>query len=375
MKVCHLTSVHRPFDTRIFHKECRTLADAGYDVTLVARHEAHEVVDGIHLHALPTPSNRLARMVGTVRAVHRAALKLDADLYHFHDPELIPVGLSLAGAGKPVVYDAHEHYGAQITEKPWLPGPFRKPAAAMTSFLERRAVPRFAAVIAAGRDIEEHLVPHARRLVRVANYPILDEGLLVDPLSKPKRFTIANFGGVWSARVTGKVVEALGLIDEPDVHMILGGRVVEPGLHDAIRAMPGWSKVDYKGMVDRPTLTADSVASHAAMNMYSDSPNHYSIRSNRVYEAMAAGTPVIVSDFPEWREFVERHRCGLAVTPGDPEAIAGAIRTLAADPVEAAAMGARGRAAVKEHYNWDRCAESLLGLYAELIGSPSEESR
>lgn len=94
-KVSILTSVHPLFDTRIFHKEAKSLAKAGYDVTPIAQHDKEEVVDGIRIVPLPKAKDRIVRMTKTVWQTYRKAFKIDADIYHFHDPELIPIGLML----------------------------------------------------------------------------------------------------------------------------------------------------------------------------------------------------------------------------------------------------------------------------------------
>ncbi len=94
-KVCILTSVHSLFDIRIFHKQAKTLAKAGYDVTLIVQHTRDEVIEGIKVIALPKPKNRFHRMIGLVFRVFRLALTQKADVYHFHDPELLPVGVLL----------------------------------------------------------------------------------------------------------------------------------------------------------------------------------------------------------------------------------------------------------------------------------------
>ena len=94
-KVCILTSVHPPFDVRIFHKEAKSLVKAGYDVTLIAQHDKEEIVDGIKIINLQKPRNRIERMTKTVWSAYRKAVQLDADIYHFHDPELLPIGIML----------------------------------------------------------------------------------------------------------------------------------------------------------------------------------------------------------------------------------------------------------------------------------------
>jgi len=60
-KVCILTVVHQPFNTRVFHKEAKTLTKAGYDVILIAQHNKDEIVDGVKIIALPKPKNRSMR--------------------------------------------------------------------------------------------------------------------------------------------------------------------------------------------------------------------------------------------------------------------------------------------------------------------------
>ncbi len=376
-RVCHLSSVHRTFDTRVFHKECRSLAAAGYAVTLVIRHERDETVAGVRIAALPAPRGRLARMTGTVAALWRRAVALDADLYHFHDPELIPVGLLLRLRGKRVVYDAHEDYARQLRGKPWLPRPLRVPVAVVAGGLELLAAPWLSAVVAAGRDIEERFAGRARRVVRVENFPVLEPRLVEAPPRPdpaPGRLRLVNFGGVWSARVTGEIVAALErLPGELDVRLVLGGRVFEQELLERLQQSPGWRRVDYRGVVDREELIDASLAADAGLVLYADHPNHHAIRSNRLYETMLAGLPVVVSDFPVWRRFIEEHRCGLAVDPHDPDAIAEALAWLASHPGEAREMGRRGRAAVLERYNWEREAEKLLDLYRELLGDSAPE--
>ena len=124
VRVVHMTSVHQPDDLRIFAKECRALAELGYDVHLVAASASGEVVrDGVHVRGVgvPASSGRLVRMTRTVAEVLRIARALDADVYHLHDPELVPAGLVLARDGKQVVYDAHEDLPADILDKAWIP--------------------------------------------------------------------------------------------------------------------------------------------------------------------------------------------------------------------------------------------------------------
>jgi len=94
-KICHITTVHPPFDVRIFHKECKTLVKAGYEVFLIAQHDKEEIVDEVEIIPLPRVKSRLKRMVILPAKTFLKALRLKADIYHFHDPELLPIGVLL----------------------------------------------------------------------------------------------------------------------------------------------------------------------------------------------------------------------------------------------------------------------------------------
>ena len=87
----------------------------------------------------------------------------------------------------------------------------------------------------------------------------------------------------------------------------------------------------------------------------------------KMFEYMAAGLPLVVSDFPHLRRYVERHGAGIHVDPGDPDAVAQALSDLLQNPAEAAAMGQRGRQAVLDHYVWDTEADVLLALYGRVL--------
>ena len=96
-------------------------------------------------------------------------------------------------------------------------------------------------------------------------------------------------------------------------------------------------------------------------------PNYLGSLPTKLFEYMAAGLPVVASNFPLWKEIVEGNKCGLTVNPLDPEEIAHAIEYLINHPDEARRMGENGRQAVLEKYNWETEGKKLLALYEKLL--------
>ena len=152
-RVCHFSSAHAPNDTRIFHKQCASLAREGYDVTLVVKAKDSQSVGttvekGVKVIQVPVDaSSRLKRMLFGAKSIYRKALEVDADIYEFHDPELLPYGLRLARKGKKVIFDSHEDYPTQIMEKEWIPSGLRRLISGVYRAYETHVVKRLDAVL------------------------------------------------------------------------------------------------------------------------------------------------------------------------------------------------------------------------------------
>src|SRR5579862_6548761 len=213
-RVAHLTSVHPPFDVRIFHKECKSIARAGYHVTLIAGHDRDETVDGVHLKAVPRRRGRLSRMVRTTTAILRQALREDADLYHFHDPELIPVGLLLRLKGKIVVYDAHEDVAFDVALKHYIPRLLRRPVAWVIDRIESSSSAHFSACVAATKPIGRRFASRTSRTTVISNYPVNDERPAFHKPWRERSASVAYVGMLSGDRCIAEIVQAMTLLPE-----------------------------------------------------------------------------------------------------------------------------------------------------------------
>jgi glycosyltransferase involved in cell wall biosynthesis len=361
----HLTAVHPADDVRIFVKECRTLAAAGYDVHLVAPAPRDEVIDGVSLHAVPrSGEGRLSRMTGTVRAVYRKAEDLDADIYHVHDPELMPIALLLRRRGKKVVYDSHEHLPQQIRTKPWIPRLLRRPLAMVADHMERAATRSLTAVVTAEPYVQARFIGRAPRVVTVNNYPMLEEFPPVSADWSTKENAVCYAGSITDLRGAR---EMLGAIERTKAKLLLAGRFSPPGLEDELSREPGWHRVEFLGQVSRGGLAAMLGRARAGLVVLHPVPNYLDANPTKMFEYMSAGIPVIASNFPAWASIVNDNACGICVDPSSPAAIADAIDWILEHPAEAREMGQNGRRAVESLYNWEAERATLLDLYEELL--------
>lgn len=369
-RIVHMTSVHVWHDTRVFSRMCRAIAQAGHEVHLIVpRGDSDQVEqkDGVFLHPVPLPKTRRARLWTTSRDVCRVALGLHADIYHFHDPELIPHAWQMARRGHCVIYDAHEDVPKDLIDKHWLKPPLGHLLAGPIDWTERWAARKFAAVVAAEEAIERRFHGWARETISIHNYPCLSDFPPPDPHRTIQPW-IASFGGLSRLRAIEPIVDAVGrLPDTLNVKLLLSGRCESEALMETLRRMPGFQRADYRGWLSHADMRTLLQQSALAMNLFSPAPNNLQVRSNRFFESLASGLPVITSNFPDWKAIVEKIGCGIAVNPEDPAEIARAMEYLLTHPAEAAEMGRRGREAVESHLNWEVEQQRLLQLYDRLM--------
>jgi glycosyltransferase involved in cell wall biosynthesis len=336
----------------------------------VIPHDRDEIVAGVRIHAIPKPRNRLTRMLGGPQRVLREALRLRADVYHFHDPDLIPVGLILKGLGKRVIYDVHEDVPKSILGKRYLPNWLIGPLAVATGAVEKSATQAFDLVILARDDIEESFRNHARTIL-VRNYPKRDVFATRERVERSDgEFVVVYSGGLTPGRGAVEMVEALSLVPERcRARLVIYGRFWPDDLEERLRSLPGFGNVDYRGWVEHQTLPVELARADAGIVCFLPEPNHVNAGPTKLFEYMAAGLPVVASRFPMWRDVVEGKDCGICVDPAEPREIAAALEYLADNRHRAVAMGENGRRAVLTEYNWEAEAERLVRAYRELLGA------
>ena len=357
-KLCHMTDIHQQEDIRIFHKECTSLAEHGYDVYQVSKGRTYES-KGVHMVGIGEVSgSRLLRMTRAARKVYETAGKLDADLYHFHDPELLPYGLKLKKQGKKVIFDSHEDVPAQIMDKDWIPKPLRKIVSTLYRLYETHAVRHLDAVVAATPYIAKQFKGRAKKVVVINNYPKLDDIRFHDTPFQERESVICYAGGISDIRGEKIMTEAMKSVD---------GTLILAGEHPVEEMKAGNSSViKYIGRVDRSEVNELYGRSVVGLCMLMPTGNYVNSQPIKMYEYMAAGLPFICSDYPLWKKVAENTKAGLCIDPHDTKSLSKMINELLEHREKAEEMGKCGRIAVEKYYNWDREKEKLVSLYNTL---------
>ncbi|MFC2084430.1 glycosyltransferase family 4 protein [Bacteroidota bacterium] len=364
IKVYHLSTVHPSYDTRIFYKECKNLVKAGYYVTLIAQHDRNEMIDGIKIIALPKAKNRIHRIFCLTIKAFCLALKKKAAIYHFHDPELIPIGVLLKLLGNKVIYDVHEDVSEDILTKDWIPIVARRLIARIFWIFEKYIVKCFSLVITATPFLGEKFFNAGCHTVTVNNYPIKDELYIQDSEWSKKDNVVVYVGAICDFRGIYEMIEAIG---QTEARLLLCGYFSPDEQRTKAMSLSGWAKVEELGQVERYTLAKTLQKAKAGLVLFHPVSNHLDALPNKMFEYMSAEIPVIASNFTAWKEIIEGNKCGICVDPLSPIDIAEAICWIMTNPDEAKSMGENGRQAVVEKYNWENEWQKLRESYKVIL--------
>lgn len=371
IKVCHFTSTHNPKDQRIFYKECISLAKDGYEVYLVEQGDS-ELADNVHIVGThETNKGRYYRLLIRPYKVYRIAKNLDADIYQFHDMELLPYGYMLKLSGKKVIFDCHEDYATRFADSDALPLPvfIKEILKKIYILFEKFICSRLDALIGVSPGLCRRLRKINSRTYMVTNYPIIN--LNDKSLSNPKR-KISNYVAYWGqvsdTYCLAHITSALQGVKNIEFH-ICGPERLNNDL-ELIKERDNNGIVKYFGC-----LPYNKVQEFAMSAISSFLIIHYgnnvggkegTLGNNKLFESMKFGVPVICTDFILWQNIIEKYKCGICVNPYSEEEIRNAVNYLIDNPEAAKEMGLNGQKAVQQEYNWTTQEKILLDLYKEL---------
>jgi glycosyltransferase involved in cell wall biosynthesis len=373
--VCILSSVHIALDNRVFYREARSLQKAGFDVSLIAIHPRDEVIDGVRIMGLPTiPRWQRPWIWGRLLKLAR---QLRADIYHFHDPELLFISpwLRLL-TGKPVLYDIHEHYPDFFKVKDYLPAWVRYPLAWNFAWLEPLLARLQSGLIFSDDEIARPFVALPIPQTTLFNFPgrdFIDQALARTANDSPCKPIVLHLGGHERNRGTRLMIEAFHQVVQayPAARLDLVGHFVPPNLQDEVQAdikkLSLGTRVEIHGRV--PFDTIGDYLSQAMIGWvpWQSFPKNEKNIPTKLFEYMAYQLPIVASDLRSTRPFVVEEENGLRVRADDPSAHAHAIHYLLDNPDIGRQLGLRGQQMVVERYNWDVMETRLIDFYRQFV--------
>lgn len=367
-RVVHLTTVHHPHDPRIYHKECKSLKKAGFDVYLIAKETESGTDRGSGIKHIPIIdyTSRLERMTKGVWMLYNQAKKLNADVYHFHDPELLPVGWLLKNRKNHVIYDIHEDYITSMLQKKYLPKPVRKFVAKVYKKMEQFFTKKMELILA--EKYYKDIYPDGDC---VLNYPMVNTAFLEHQREGEIEDKLIYTGNVTDVR--GAFLHAkLPLIDKKITMNYIGKCSTEfadeiyriaKNQSDRIH-IKGLNQYIPKGEIEQAYLEHNWLAGVA---IFPKTEHYMKKELTKFFEYMNAGIPIICSSFPVWKSFISKYQCGITVDPHNDQEIKNALDYLRDHPDVAKQMGENGKKAVQEQLNWGAEEEKLITIYQRLL--------
>lgn len=357
--VCHITSVHNTYDGRIFEKECVSLANAGYKVYLVGSGNTF-TQHGVEIVGCgEKPQDRKKRFLKFRYEVFRKAVMLDCDIYHIHDPELLPFAMKLKKKGKCVIFDSHEDVPRQIMDKTWIPLIVRKLVSQVYEVYEKKLAKKLDYIISATEKINNLFVTYNSKSEVVYNYPIIHKSPELDINQKERALCFA--GGLF---VSNGIKELIDVVSELEIRLYLAGPIEKEILEYLQEKNKG--NIKYLGIITHEEVY--KLYKKCLIGVVVDLPTGNNVEGLpiKMFEYMLFGLPIITSNFPLRRKIFEEYQCGILIDPYDKNGYKDAIMKLICNLNLCKKYGENGRKAVCEKYNWHQEEKKLLYIYDEL---------
>lgn len=310
------------------------------------------------------PKTKIHRIIFSQFQMLKKLLKSKADIYHFHDPELMFTGVILKMTGRKVIFDIHEDFPAQLRSKVYLNRPTLLVLSKIYAAFESLMIRFFDYNITVNEDIQARLKRSSKDVEVVYNYPILSEFTGIEHDWNNKERAICYVGGVTRIRGLKSLVLAASL---SSCKLILGGSFDEKAYEEELKSLPEWNNVEYLGQVSREQMFEVFKRSSLGIIPFLPEPNHVKATPNKFFEYLSAGLPIVISNFEKWQSFIDRYGVGKTFIPGDEKSMAKAINSLLQDKDALEQMSHDARKLTIETRNWDNEAQKIKNLYQKVL--------
>jgi glycosyltransferase involved in cell wall biosynthesis len=394
MRICYLSSlgcelrsasaVRSPgspsLGSRLFYRQCLYLAALGHHVTLICPAGKRETIRKVAIRKYFSRNGALWRLLCSPLIIV-PALRANADLYHVHSIQLIPVGLFLKLVfRKRIVYDSFEDFPSMILLKSKVPSSLRVSLSRLVYHVEQIAGDVFDGIVTADPAVMRmyHSV-RAKKLVYY-NFPCLDLFRQGESASSPKEYDIVYSGGI--SERAGSFVLLMAIRRLADTG--LRARVLIFGYSDnsdvvrRLKAEACKLKIDnclcIRGPVRPEEVPRLLRLAKIGVVPLQPIPKFMKNIPSKLFEYWACGLATVAGDLPPIRPFFRNCEYGFRVNPTDPDAYAEAFSRLLRNPAELELMGRRAKLAVATRLNSHREGARLIDLYQRILGQRSNGS-
>jgi glycosyltransferase involved in cell wall biosynthesis len=371
LKVCHVSSMHQWNDDRIFERACFGLQKEGYNVKLIATHESGKAFLDSGVEVIPIKERKgLRRRIFSSFEATKKARKTEADIIHFHDPDLLPFMWVLSWFRKGVIFDIHENYQARIHALS-LPSLIIKLLSASWRFFEKTCIRSFSGFVVTTETMGELYRSTRKQWCVVSNMPFLERLKEQNRSSTEKRPGVNLYvsGSHSKQRNCMQAVEALPLVvkEFPEIKLVFAGRYVPYGFDEQLRKKAEELNVsdhlELEGMLPWLENFNRTASMHVGFVFYEDNPNNRVTIPNRLFEYMISGLAVIGESFTEVKRVIDEADCGFCCNSSDPADIARAVTDLLRSDKDLEEFGENGRKAVEEKFNFESELERMIEYY------------
>ena len=369
VRVVHLTSVHPRNDIRVFHKECVSLAKfKDLQVSLVvADGKSDDSLNEVNILDVGAPKNRLIRIFLSSFLVFMKGLKLKADIYHFHDPELIFYGFLLKIFGKKVVFDIHEFSYVQIRHKSWIPSYLRKPISIFYKFIEDFFCRRFDLLVVPQDEMRDYYLKINSNVITAFNYPSKKDLIKIQQLPdfETRAKNLIYVGALSNDRGFSNMVKLIEELYSRDsgYTLFIAGQYSDEQL-EIVKKSKAKDAIKLLGFLDRKSIKEFLISCGWGLILFNNVGQYYMANALKMFEYMSAGQILLIPDFGNWKNLNKEYRVGFNVNVIDAIEIADKICSIDCKLYEE--FSKRNIDLVNECFVWEGEADKIYNAYRNI---------